>query len=238
MSKGTPLPMLCWWPRDYLSATRAFTLAERGAYTDLLFYAWDMGELPDDPSRLARMLGISVQEFEAVWPAIRHKFAVTASGGIVNERMERERERAIKKSTSASAKATKAASARWNAPSNAPSTKPDDFESKPMLQAMLEQCPPDPAPDPDSDPKPTPLEGDARGNLCVTEKSGDDGGTPKPKFAEVEVTVEQKEIAATMIVEGKPLTTITRMCRIPMAEVQRLRKELGARARPASTGAT
>jgi pyruvate/2-oxoglutarate dehydrogenase complex dihydrolipoamide acyltransferase (E2) component len=169
-----------------------------------------------------------------VWEAIKDKFVKTASGGLVNERLEREREMAVQKSITSSARATKAAKARWNATSNAPSNAPsidsDLADSKPMLQAMLEQCPPDSDPDPypDSDSEPTPLEGDARGNLCVTEKSGGNGGTPKPKSAEVEVTAEQKEIAATMIVEKKPLTTISRVCGIPMATVQQLRKELGA----------
>jgi uncharacterized protein YdaU (DUF1376 family) len=67
MPKAPTLPMLPWYPRDYLAATRGMTLAERGAYTDMLFYAWNSGEpLPTDVNRIARMLGVPVKELREV----------------------------------------------------------------------------------------------------------------------------------------------------------------------------
>jgi uncharacterized protein YdaU (DUF1376 family) len=63
VSKKTNLPMMPWFPRDYLSATRLMTLAQRGAYTDLLFYQWELGPLPSDPDQLARLVGATPEEF-------------------------------------------------------------------------------------------------------------------------------------------------------------------------------
>jgi uncharacterized protein YdaU (DUF1376 family) len=147
------------------------TLAERGAYSDLLFFSWDSGPLPDDPARLARLLGCTPAEFAKIWPQLRSKFTAT-DHGLVNDRLEAERANSIALRAKASEKAQRAASARWanaprnassmagNAPSdtwsNASSMSPDARESarsptspalaQSMLGAMLEQCPPSPSP--------------------------------------------------------------------------------------------
>lgn len=86
------LAMMPFWTGDYLAATRGLTLAERGAYTDLLFYSWELGGLPDNIPRQARMLGITVDEFREVLPAIRSHFHRNPETGlVVNERLEEER---------------------------------------------------------------------------------------------------------------------------------------------------
>jgi uncharacterized protein YdaU (DUF1376 family) len=159
--------MLPWWPSDYLTATRGFTLAERGAYSDLLFYSWINGPLPHEPDRLARLIGVTLEELAAVWPVIKTKFESTPYG-LINHRLERERRNSIEMRTKASDKAQQAAKARWsNAPSNASSTatypllssqngdapsnarsnassigapQPAGQKPKMMLGAMLEQC--------------------------------------------------------------------------------------------------
>lgn len=88
--------MMPFWPKDYISATRAKRLAERGAYSDLLFFQWELGVLPGDTPTLARLLGVSQDEFNDVWPAIKDKF-VERDGGLVNERLEMHREKALRK---------------------------------------------------------------------------------------------------------------------------------------------
>lgn len=95
MSNGTGnnLSMLPFFVRDYIAATRHMSLAERGAYTDLLFTQWETGPLPSDPARLARILGCSAREFDKVWPAVALKFAQSADG-LVNERLEEHRHKA------------------------------------------------------------------------------------------------------------------------------------------------
>jgi len=79
---------------DYLGATRHMTLAERGAYTDLLFLAWNIGPLPAEPARLAAMIGCTPKQFNLVWPTVRKKFVETEAG-LVNERLELHRVKSI-----------------------------------------------------------------------------------------------------------------------------------------------
>lgn len=87
------LPRMPWFPRDYLVSTRHFSLAERGAYSDLLFISWDIGPLPADPVRLARLLGCNPQEFAAVWEVVREKFCdcMDGTGRLINARLEQHR---------------------------------------------------------------------------------------------------------------------------------------------------
>jgi len=61
-------------------------LGGRGAYCDLLFFQWQMGGLPDDVPRQARMLGIFVDEFRAVLPALRSHFHRDPETGLVVKR--------------------------------------------------------------------------------------------------------------------------------------------------------
>lgn len=91
---GNGLAMMPWFPRDFIAATRAMRLAERGAYRELLDYQWEMGKLPSDHDRLARLLGITLDEFAELWPAIKDKFAEDA-GFLVNKRLEEHRVKAL-----------------------------------------------------------------------------------------------------------------------------------------------
>lgn len=91
MATGNSLAMLPWFVRDYIAATRHLSLAERGAYTDLLFLSWEIGALPKDTARLARLVGCSVEEFAEVWGAIQGKFTETEAG-LTNPRLEEHRQ--------------------------------------------------------------------------------------------------------------------------------------------------
>ena len=95
MGTGKQLAILPLFVRDYLSATRHFSLAERGAYTDLLFFQWEMGALPREPERLARLIGCSPEEFNSVWTVIRGKF-VESGNGLVNARLEEHRRESVR----------------------------------------------------------------------------------------------------------------------------------------------
>jgi uncharacterized protein YdaU (DUF1376 family) len=88
------LAMMPWFPRDFIAATRAMRIAERCAYRELLDFQWELGVLPSDVSRLARLIGFTDAEFADAWPGIQHKF-VERDGGLVNERLEEHRVRAL-----------------------------------------------------------------------------------------------------------------------------------------------
>lgn len=79
---------------DYLGATRHMTLAERGAYCDLLFMEWNIGPLPADPIRLSAMIGCDRKQFAEIWPTVQKKFTET-DAGLVNERLELHRIKSI-----------------------------------------------------------------------------------------------------------------------------------------------
>jgi uncharacterized protein YdaU (DUF1376 family) len=90
--------MLPFFVRDYITATRHMTLAERGAYTDLLFFQWENGRIPKETDRIARLIGSSIEEFSGLWPQIRDKFA-DSDGGLTNMRLEDHRAKSIELST-------------------------------------------------------------------------------------------------------------------------------------------
>jgi uncharacterized protein YdaU (DUF1376 family) len=92
MATGKSLAMLPWFVRDYIAATRQMSLAERGAYTDLLFFQWEMGPLPRDLGRLARLVGCGPDEFTQVWPTISEKFSESPAG-LINPRLEEHRQK-------------------------------------------------------------------------------------------------------------------------------------------------
>lgn len=76
---------------DYLRDTMHLSLEEHGAYLKLLFVMWGQGRgrLPNDPTRLARMVGCDRAEWDRVWPAIAEFFDIDAAfisqGRLVHE---------------------------------------------------------------------------------------------------------------------------------------------------------
>lgn len=91
---GNSLAMMPWFPRDFIAATRHMSLAERGAYRELLDYQWEMGALPNDEVRLARLLAITPEEFAPIWLTIRSKFEPSDTG-LANKRLEEHRKKAV-----------------------------------------------------------------------------------------------------------------------------------------------
>lgn len=145
---GKGLPMMPWFPRDFLAATRAMRLAERGAYRDLLDYQWELGRLPNGSMRLAMLIGCSEAEFCCIWPSIADKFA-SDDTHIWNERLEEHRVKAIKARDKhkAGADATNAKRAAERYAKRTLSDAPSDAPSG---------TPPTPTPTPTPTPSPTP----------------------------------------------------------------------------------
>ncbi len=71
-------------------------IAERCAYRELLDFQWELGVLPNDESRLARLIGFSDAEFADAWPGIKNKF-VEFNGGLANKRLEEHRAQALER---------------------------------------------------------------------------------------------------------------------------------------------
>ena len=86
---GRHSPSFQFYPRDWLasSSVRRMTLAERGAYIDLLAYAWQDGGLPDDDAEIARLLQVSLRVWRTLAPRVRSRFQVQ-DGQLINARLE------------------------------------------------------------------------------------------------------------------------------------------------------
>jgi uncharacterized protein YdaU (DUF1376 family) len=153
------LPMLPWFPRDFLSATRGWKLVERGLYRELLDAQWEMGALPNDPDELADIAGAKTSEFASAWPKVRNKFVDDGSGKLINLKLEEHRASAIQRLrdhskagrigglASAASRASKR-QASVEQPFNERSTnvQPDD---------QAESKPPSPSPSPSPSPPPS-----------------------------------------------------------------------------------
>jgi len=87
-------PAFQFYPRDFLSDSNqmAMSLQEAGAYIRLMCHCWDDGSIPDDPIRLARLVGTTSNQMRKLWPAIRHCFRNGRQHGrLVHPRLEKER---------------------------------------------------------------------------------------------------------------------------------------------------
>jgi uncharacterized protein YdaU (DUF1376 family) len=105
------------------------SLAEVGAYIRLLCHAWDAGGIPDNPARLARICGCSLEELEEVWPLVSEKWEPGPDGQLVNKPQEecrRQQETAHKKASEAG---RRGARTRWGGHSRAISSANGDPNS-------------------------------------------------------------------------------------------------------------
>jgi uncharacterized protein YdaU (DUF1376 family) len=96
--RGAPMTRLAWMPLfagDHIAETRALSLTARGALIDLLMLSWTSGPLPDDPDRLAAMIGATPREWRDLWPSIA-KWWTKTDAGLVHAPLEERRVQARK----------------------------------------------------------------------------------------------------------------------------------------------
>lgn len=76
---------------DLYVDTNEWTCEEVGAYTRLLMSEWVNGDLPSDPSRLARITGQNQKQFQKVVSQIMKKFKLNGNNRLINLRLEETR---------------------------------------------------------------------------------------------------------------------------------------------------
>jgi uncharacterized protein YdaU (DUF1376 family) len=101
------LPWIPLFYRDFLASTHGWSTTERGAYLLLLIVQWETGPIENDPEALAAIAGLTPKEFRPMWKRISRKFRDTPEG-LVNERCDRERTKAVTTHTNKQAGAAKA----------------------------------------------------------------------------------------------------------------------------------
>jgi uncharacterized protein YdaU (DUF1376 family) len=81
------------YPADFLSdpPVMAMNHEELGLYWHCLLISWRNEGIPADRERLARMLRISLNRLEKLWPALAELWVDGPEGKLVNPRQERER---------------------------------------------------------------------------------------------------------------------------------------------------
>lgn len=104
------LPYFKFYPADWLADVLDLTLEQRGAYITFLAWSWKRDRpLPLEDEGRAKILGATVRQLQPIWRELADHWEETAEG-FVNGRLEREREKAQKRSGAAKA----SAGARWN----------------------------------------------------------------------------------------------------------------------------
>lgn len=108
-----PMARLPWYPRDFASSTRGWTINERGIYRELLDCQWDMAGLPGNPDEMRLMIGATPDEWLAGWPRCECKFPIDSDGHRRNPRLERHRAHSLSLYGRTRKRAQGAAEARW-----------------------------------------------------------------------------------------------------------------------------
>jgi len=67
-------PAFLMYSKDWLEGTAEYMPDEKGVYIDLLCHQHQKGSLPCDKIRLARMTGLSVEQFSKIWEIINVHF--------------------------------------------------------------------------------------------------------------------------------------------------------------------
>ena len=67
-------PAFLFYSKDWLEGTAEMLPAEKGVYIDLLAHQHQKGDLPNSTERLARIVGISHDEFLVLWGELSSKF--------------------------------------------------------------------------------------------------------------------------------------------------------------------
>lgn len=89
------LPMMPWFPRDFLAATRGWRMVEVGVYRSLLDAQWDLGSLPIDETALRKVISSDVKEFKKGWKKCADKFPIHGPCRL-NMKLEKHRQEAIR----------------------------------------------------------------------------------------------------------------------------------------------
>lgn len=68
---------------------------ERSLYLAILHACWESTDdtIPDDAVRLARWVGIGLDDFNNLWPTVRDRFVEAREGRLTHPRIAREKEK-------------------------------------------------------------------------------------------------------------------------------------------------
>lgn len=83
-------PAFLFYTKDWVASTRALPADARGAYINLLAYAWDNDGLPLDDEDRRLIAGVEKGAWRRVWEKLASKW-IERDGSLVNAKLERVR---------------------------------------------------------------------------------------------------------------------------------------------------
>lgn len=95
LTVGNPLAMMPWFPPDFLSSTRGWSVTAKGVYRELLDAQWELGDLPEGSEELRVLIGATKAEWKAGWPKCEAKFPLI-DGRRRNPRLEEHRSKSTR----------------------------------------------------------------------------------------------------------------------------------------------
>ena len=125
MAKDPAYPL---YAQDFDMDTASWGTDEIGIYIRLLNYEWINGYLPNDITRIAKIVRISPTKLKKSWQIISKKFSQNGDNNLINRRMEEEREKRNKYIKSQRESGKKGAEIRWkkgNDPISDPISEPN-----------------------------------------------------------------------------------------------------------------
>ncbi len=117
-------PAFQFYPKDFLTSERQIGMSatEAGIYMRLICHCWLSTTLPNIPRILAKMAGVSDEEFSSGWPVVRECFYINPQGRLQHARLDKEREKQETFRQEQSRKGQLGAEARWPRPSSGHAT--------------------------------------------------------------------------------------------------------------------
>lgn len=106
-------PAFQFYVKEWMSSTKGMPLDVKGAYMDLLAWAWDNGPVPDDAMWRRTFWGVTPSVSLRIWSMLRTKWVPTDHGGLVNPRLEQQRASLQDFITQQSERGKAGAEARW-----------------------------------------------------------------------------------------------------------------------------
>jgi uncharacterized protein YdaU (DUF1376 family) len=85
-------PWFAFYVDDWLGGTRRMTAAAKGAFIELLCDQFANGSIPQDEDQIQMIAGVRPDEWASIRASVLSKFEDDGDGGLINRRMEKERE--------------------------------------------------------------------------------------------------------------------------------------------------
>lgn len=136
-------PAFQFYASDFLASVSVMTLDEVGAHAKLMAWSWVHGPVPNDPKRIAAILGVHIGAARRVFATVSQRWRLNDQGQWFNRRLERTRAEAKAHSDAQANKGRAGAHARWKGRSAKPADSPSNAPAigQPMADAWPEHRP-------------------------------------------------------------------------------------------------